>query len=90
MHGNKLGVPQQESGMAFSRRHYRAVSPREDTPADIAARFADNVVLAQVRVEASARIAALGDSLTVENMAGILDWQRERLAELRRERGLYA
>jgi hypothetical protein len=73
--------------MPFSRRHYRFVSPPEDTPADIAARIADNAVLAQVRVEIAPKVAA---ATTVAEMAELLEWQSDRIAELRRERGLYA
>lgn len=71
--------------MAFSRRHYRFVSPRDNTPAEIEANRQLDAVLAQVRSELAAKRTG---TETVEQFAELLDWQSERIYELRRERGI--
>lgn len=73
--------------MPFSRRHYRDVSPPDDTPAQIAARLADNRVREQLLQETRAKIEAAGDRL-LEQAEEILAWQEARLRELRIAAGL--
>lgn len=82
--------------MAFSRRHYRAVSPREDTPAEIAARLKANEVDAQVRAEVHARWPFLApgaprpedEGVALAAIGEALAFQSERRRELRVAAGL--
>lgn len=71
--------------MAFSRRHYRSVSPREDTAAEIAWRLADNEVRAQLRKEMDEQFTEV---CTVEEAKERLRWMDRRYAELKREKGI--
>lgn len=69
--------------MAYSRRHYRAVSPREDTPADVAWRLADN----KAREKASAERRERYPVITPENFEEATDFQERRRRELLAEAG---
>jgi len=60
--------------MPFSRKHYRAVSPKADTPAMIAWRLADN----EARELATADQATKYPTLTLENIQGALEFFEER------------
>lgn len=62
----------------YSRRHYRAVSPKADTPEDIAARRRHLAVLAQVHKERTERYPRI----TPKNVGEVLDWQASRIKEL--------
>jgi len=67
--------------MAFSKRHYRAVSPPDDTPEQIRARLADNAVLAQAARERDAAYPM--PWTTVEQAKAALDFFERRVRELR-------
>lgn len=64
--------------MAFSRRHYRAVSPLSDTPAQIAERIRRNSMLDITRRE----MHALYPVITAENFVAANDFIERRLKEL--------
>lgn len=60
-----------------------AANNRPDTRRELEQRLTLNAVLEQVRREAEAR-----GPITPDNAREYLDWQANRIAELRRERGI--
>lgn len=62
----------------YSRRHFALVSPKRDTPADIAARRERTALLAQVDAERTAKYP----TITEANVVEVLAWQAARLREL--------
>ena len=69
--------------MAYSRRHYRAVSPPADTAADVAARIRRNAILDQVRREREAAWPVIDAT----NVDAALAFQERRYAELAAQEG---
>lgn len=67
--------------MSYSRAHYRLVSPREDTPAEVEARRRRNGACEQVRAERLLRFPVV----TAGNFQEVVDWQERRIRELSTE-----
>lgn len=65
--------------MAFSRAHYRRVSPPSDTPEQVRERIIDTVARETARQERDARFPII----TAENVKDALAWFEARLAELK-------
>ena len=61
--------------MAFSRRHYRLVSPSVDMAADVSARLIRQRALELARADVEAKYA----TVSATNAAEILAWQEERI-----------
>lgn len=61
--------------MAFSRRHYRAVSPPADTAADVALRKADSEARRLARFD----VEATYPTVTAENASEVLTFQEGRI-----------
>ncbi len=62
----------------FSKRHYQAVSPRENTPDEAR----ETVRLRWIGEQANREMMARFKLLTAENGQQAVDWQRARIQEL--------